>query len=73
MRSGNLVDPLWRGKSGAFRTALGLDDATWTRGRGWTLWKALITLADHKDMKTPEAREAGRIIDEVLADQAHGE
>ncbi len=25
-----------------FRDALGLDDATWARGRGWALWKALI-------------------------------
>ena len=29
----------------AFRAALPLDEATWARGRGWTLWKALITLA----------------------------
>jgi aminoglycoside phosphotransferase (APT) family kinase protein len=28
-----------------FRERLGLDDATWTRGRGWALWKALITEA----------------------------
>jgi aminoglycoside phosphotransferase (APT) family kinase protein len=28
----------------AFRDALGLDDATWERGRGWALWKALIEL-----------------------------
>ncbi|MBJ7532540.1 phosphotransferase, partial [Rhodomicrobium vannielii ATCC 17100] len=27
-----------------FRRALDLDDATWQRGRGWALWKALITL-----------------------------
>ena len=29
----------------AFRSALTLDEATWTRGRGWALWKALITQA----------------------------
>ncbi|GGO47433.1 aminoglycoside phosphotransferase [Streptomyces daqingensis] len=29
----------------AFRDALGVDEATWARGRGWTLWKALIILA----------------------------
>ncbi|MEV4620441.1 aminoglycoside phosphotransferase family protein [Asanoa sp. NPDC049573] len=29
----------------AFRTALRTDDATWQRGRGWALWKALILLA----------------------------
>jgi aminoglycoside phosphotransferase (APT) family kinase protein len=36
----------------AFRAALPLDDATWTRARGWALWKALIVLArgpDHHD------------------------
>jgi len=27
-----------------FREALDLDDATWDRGRGWALWKALITV-----------------------------
>lgn len=27
----------------AFRSQLPLDGATWTRGRGWALWKALIT------------------------------
>jgi aminoglycoside phosphotransferase (APT) family kinase protein len=29
----------------AFRAALPLDAATWARGRGWALWKALITFA----------------------------
>lgn len=29
----------------AFRAALPLDSGTWTRGRGWALWKALISLA----------------------------
>lgn len=31
-----------------FRSGLRLDDATWARGRGWALWKALITLAEEK-------------------------
>jgi aminoglycoside phosphotransferase (APT) family kinase protein len=26
-----------------FRAELGVDDGTWSRGRGWALWKALIT------------------------------
>jgi aminoglycoside phosphotransferase (APT) family kinase protein len=29
-----------------FRGELGLDDATWARGRGWALWKALLVAAD---------------------------
>jgi aminoglycoside phosphotransferase (APT) family kinase protein len=52
----------------AFRAALPLDRATWARGRGWTLWKGLITLAEHMDANPVEADNARRVIDEVLAD-----
>jgi hypothetical protein len=31
-----------------FRHSLPADDATWARGRGWALWKALITLSSGK-------------------------
>jgi aminoglycoside phosphotransferase (APT) family kinase protein len=51
-----------------FRASLPLDDATWARGRGWTLWKALITLAGHMNTNPSEAGRAKRVIDEVLAD-----
>jgi len=34
--------------SEVFRRGLPFDDATWARGRGWALWKALITLAQEK-------------------------
>jgi aminoglycoside phosphotransferase (APT) family kinase protein len=30
----------------AFRRRLAVDSGTWTRGRGWALWKALLTLSD---------------------------
>jgi aminoglycoside phosphotransferase (APT) family kinase protein len=60
---------LLRGKSrDAFRAALPLDGGTWARGRGWTLWKGLIMLAEHLNTNPPEARKARRVIDEVLAD-----
>jgi aminoglycoside phosphotransferase (APT) family kinase protein len=37
---------LLRGRArDAFRGAMAVDDATWARGRGWALWKALVTLA----------------------------
>jgi aminoglycoside phosphotransferase (APT) family kinase protein len=32
-----------------FRRGLPLDEATWARGRGWALWKALVTLAGEKE------------------------
>ena len=54
----------------AFRHALRPDEATWERGRGWALWKALITLAGHND--PIEAGRARRVVDEVLAAQKHG-
>ena len=60
----------------AFRDRVGLDDATWARGRGWALWKALITLA--KSLRgagngAAAARmgwrlDARGVLDNVLAD-----
>jgi len=52
----------------AFRAALPVDGATWARGRGWALWKGLITLAEYINTNTLKAGEARRVIDEVLAD-----
>jgi aminoglycoside phosphotransferase (APT) family kinase protein len=52
----------------AFRAALPLDRTTWARGRGWTLWKGLITLVEHLDANPSDAAKARRVIDEVLAD-----
>lgn len=60
---------LFRDESrGAFRAALPVDEATWARGRGWALWKALITLADCIDTDPPLAARVRREIDEVLDD-----
>lgn len=62
-----------------FRDGLRLDDATWARGRGWTLWKALITMVKEKRGGVGADTAAGRfgwrtgardVIDRVLAD--HG-
>ncbi len=52
----------------AFGAALPLDAATWTRGRGWALWKGLITLAKHISANPVQAASARRVIDRVLAD-----
>ncbi|OHV86951.1 aminoglycoside phosphotransferase family protein [Mesorhizobium sp. ORS 3428] len=54
-----------------FRSAIAVDDATWARGRGWTLWKALITAAGRIDVNPAEIERARRVIDEVLADHEH--
>ena len=53
----------------AFRAALHVDEATWARGCGWTLWKALIELAELPDVNLPKtAKKPRQIIDDILAD-----
>ena len=55
----------------AFRAALGVDPGTWSRGRGWALWKALISLVG--DLERDDLQAAAvprRDIDRVLADYA---
>lgn len=68
------------GESAAvFRRGLGLDEATWARGRGWALWKALLMVAEEMEGRG-DGRDAARrfgwrytprqVIDRVIADHA---
>jgi len=61
----------------AFRSLLPLDEAAWARGRGWALWKALVTLEGahvRGSAGMGAARRMGwrwgprEVIDQVLAD-----
>jgi aminoglycoside phosphotransferase (APT) family kinase protein len=63
----------------AFRRELHLDEATWARGRGWALWKALLMLGQEKEGRGDgydAARRLGwrytprQIVDLVIADHA---
>jgi aminoglycoside phosphotransferase (APT) family kinase protein len=63
----------WTFLSGAsrdrFRADLGADPGTWSRGRGWALWKALISLVGQLERDDLDAALAARRdIDEILAD-----
>ena len=51
----------------AFRAGLPLDRATWARGRGWCLWKALIIFAG-LSANQAGADDCQRIIGDVIAD-----
>jgi aminoglycoside phosphotransferase (APT) family kinase protein len=56
----------------AFRDRLAVDDATWSRGRGWALWKALITHAKVRERDDAARRfgwrvSAREVVEEVLA------
>ena len=60
---------LFSGESrAAFRATLAPDPGSWARGRGWALWKALITLAEHLNTDPSKAAEARRVIDEILSE-----
>lgn len=51
-----------------FRTILNLDEGILARGRGWTLWKALIVAAGICETNNIEGKDCWRIIDEVISD-----
>jgi aminoglycoside phosphotransferase (APT) family kinase protein len=59
-----------------FRAELGVDRGTWSRGRGWALWKALITLAKDRTDADRAARRMGwrdgarNVIAAILADDS---
>lgn len=51
----------------AFRDRLAVDDGLWSRGRGWALWKALITCAEHRGRTDPAGVDARRALHEICA------
>ncbi|MFG3280621.1 aminoglycoside phosphotransferase family protein [Streptomyces sp. NPDC048111] len=52
-----------------FREALGVDDATWRRGRARTLSQALIALPYYRDTNPATAGNARHVIREVLGEE----
>lgn len=56
----------------AFRARVGLDRQTWERARGWCLWKALITIAEHRHGDREKADTHRRWIDRIVADSLDG-
>jgi aminoglycoside phosphotransferase (APT) family kinase protein len=52
-----------------FRKHLAVDDATWARGRGWALWKTLVSCAGSLDEDDDDAVNARRVLTEILAGQ----
>lgn len=60
---------LFHGKSReAFQKTLPLDQGTWARARGWTLWKALVVAAGLTNPNNSESKQCWRIIEDVIAD-----
>ena len=56
----------------AFRAIVRVDDATWARGRGRAVTKALIALPYYQHTNPAFADNARHMIREVLADHERG-
>jgi aminoglycoside phosphotransferase (APT) family kinase protein len=65
--------PAWNvfgGESRArFRDELGVDDASWLRGRGWALRQAVVALPYYWDTNPGMIRQASRALAEVLGER----
>lgn len=61
----NLLPP---GAGEVFREVLGVDDATWRRGRGRTLSQALIALPYYRETNPAMAHTARHVVRAVLAE-----
>ena len=53
-----------------FRAGVCVDEATWARGRGWALWKALIVAAELTTTNAWEGAQCWNTIESALADHA---
>jgi aminoglycoside phosphotransferase (APT) family kinase protein len=64
--------PAWSLISGAargtYRRALGVDDGTWDRGRGWALSVALLIIPYYRETNPAFSAMAAGMVREVLAD-----
>ncbi|MER7697228.1 aminoglycoside phosphotransferase family protein [Streptomyces sp. NPDC096095] len=63
---------LTAGARETFRTAVGADDASWARGRGWALSIALLELAHYRETNPVMAEIAAHVIDEILGKGPEG-
>jgi aminoglycoside phosphotransferase (APT) family kinase protein len=55
-----------------FRSALGVDEATWARGRGWALSVGIVGIPYYRVTNPPFAAMGKHVVEEVLADHAEG-
>lgn len=67
------LQPAWNVFAGEsrdrFRAELDVDDASWTRGRGWALYQAVTALAYYWDTNPGMIRQASHALRQVLADR----
>lgn len=55
-----------------FKEQLGLDEATWTRAKGWVLWKTLLIYKEKVEQMDNEAIKAQIILEDLVAESRKG-
>jgi aminoglycoside phosphotransferase (APT) family kinase protein len=67
------LQPAWNvfagGSRARYRAELGVDDASWLRGRGWALYQAVSALPYYWDTNPGMIRQASHALAQVLADR----
>lgn len=56
----------------AFRERLSVDEAQWARGRGWALWKTLVTCAYSVEDDDEDAHDARHVLGEIFSEYQAG-
>jgi aminoglycoside phosphotransferase (APT) family kinase protein len=56
----------------SYRQALGFDDATWVRGRGWALQQAVFFIPYYQDTIPAAVAAARERLDAILGDSGLG-
>ncbi|MDX6580775.1 MAG: hypothetical protein QOJ47_2324 [Gaiellales bacterium] len=68
------LQPAWNVFAGdsrtRYRAALQADDASWLRGRGWSLYQAVMALPYYWDTNPGMIRQASHALAQVLADDS---
>ena len=68
------LQPAWNVFTGdsreRYRSELLADDASWLRGRGWSLYQAVMALPYYWDTNPGMIRQASHALAEVLADDS---
>ncbi|NEE01494.1 aminoglycoside phosphotransferase family protein [Phytoactinopolyspora halotolerans] len=70
------LQPAWSLFTGTsrtrYRTELGVDDASWLRGRGWALFQAVVALPYYWETNPQMVRQALHTLSQILADDPPG-
>jgi aminoglycoside phosphotransferase (APT) family kinase protein len=68
------LQPAWNVFAGqsrdVYRAELGVDDASWLRGRGWALFQAVMALPYYWQTNPGMVRQASHALRQVLADES---